>query len=1114
MMKRYIVVIAVLVGIAAALLLAGGGVSAYPTGWTSDQQMPGSSSYCDIAVKGNFVHYVTMNSYNQVVYVRSTDGGATWSSHVRLDLGPSADYFPQVEVGPNGYVFVAFRSVDMNGGSGPWRIALRRSVDNGATWEAGYFDYTTENQAHESCSLGRSENYMVFLAYEAMSGPGSGEYNVYFRQLGDAGLLARRTVSTEADGIDDRHPSINCEGTDMFWIAYEHRHTPIDIVAKRYNASTGFDLVQDPVDNSTGDCGRPDVAVTAAGAKYITWTTGTTVQQRMYQGITWSAVVNLMASAVAPDPDTAMSTGLTLCCETNSVYHATSGADTRVMQLPSTPSMICADGYGSTTWVAAVLGDGTTYIKKTDTTAPTGMLTINGHQADGQMDYSKHLLTLNVQNALDDWSATGTDPTGDDFTNGITTVEYYTNAVGTWDLVSTKNNAPWASEIDVGLQPGSAYQVQAIIYDTAGNTATLPFDTVFVDDEAPNTTISLSPTANSAGWNNRIPKATLSTSDPSLLKTEYKVDAVGGTGNTGGTNWTEYAGPFTVPEGKWTVTYRSNDKCGNVEIAKTKSVLVDVTRPVCAVTRPDKDTIQTGYYSDDSFRLSGTGNDENGLTKAAIFVDGVEKYHSHSSFNMSCIWNIEGLPERNYTIEVRSTDPAGNVGKSTKAVFVGNIAKDWYFAEGNTLTEFDEYICVMNPGDTDARVHFSFMCEDGQVIDAEITLAPTERQTVPIKRYVPEGHTGVSTHIRTDSQNVVAERPMYFVYKQGVPDFNFKGGHDVVGVNVPQKEWYFAEGTTRFHDECCNQFDEWILLQNPSDNQTANVTITYMLGTGQNVDKGYQVGPHSRVTVEVAKDVGRNQDVSAKVASDTAIMSERAMYFKFKGWAIDGSNVVGAISPSDTWSFAEGTTRSGYYEWLCIQNPNSVAADCAITYYSANGDKTVTHEVVPPRTRATVDVRSKVGDNKDVSIDLRTSAGTPVIAERPMYYIYGMSEPGKGWNGGDSAVGNPGPSTQYFLAEGTTIKDFDTYYTMLNPEDKKCKVVVQYIFGDGSDSTAEYWIEPHSRMTIDVRTAIKRDADVSGTIYAAFPIVIERPMYFNYKGVIQGGHDVSGYGVD
>jgi hypothetical protein len=85
---------------------------------------------------------------------------------------------------------------------------------------------------------------------------------------------------------------------------------------------------------------------------------------------------------------------------------------------------------------------------------------------------------------------------------------------------------------------------------------------------------------------------------------------------------------------------------------------------------------------------------------------------------------------------------------------------------------------------------------------------------------------------------------------------------------------------------------------------------------------------------------------------------------------------------------------------------------------------------------------------------------------------------------------------------------------MLNPEDKKCKVVVQYIFGDGSDSTAEYWIEPHSRMTIDVRTAIKRDADVSGTIYAAFPIVIERPMYFNYKGVIQGGHDVSGYGVD
>jgi len=138
----------------------------------------------------------------------------------------------------------------------------------------------------------------------------------------------------------------------------------------------------------------------------------------------------------------------------------------------------------------------------------------------------------------------------------------------------------------------------------------------------------------------------------------------------------------------------------------------------------------------------------------------------------------------------------------------------------------------------------------------------------------------------------------------------------------------------------------------------------------------------------------------------------------------------------------------------------------------------------------------------------------PVIAERPMYYIYGM-DAGKYWNGGDSVVGNPAPSSSYFLAEGTTISNFDTYYTMMNPRDDKiCNVAVEYMFGDGTTQRVEYCINPHSRLTVNVRDAIAREANVSGSISASFPIVIERPMYFNYGQGITGGHDVNGYGVD
>jgi hypothetical protein len=86
----------------------------------------------------------------------------------------------------------------------------------------------------------------------------------------------------------------------------------------------------------------------------------------------------------------------------------------------------------------------------------------------------------------------------------------------------------------------------------------------------------------------------------------------------------------------------------------------------------------------------------------------------------------------------------------------------------------------------------------------------------------------------------------------------------------------------------------------------------------------------------------------------------------------------------------------------------------------------------------------------------------------------------------------------------------------MNPDDKKgCNVVIEYVFGDGTSQIEEYWLPPHARTTINVRDAIKKEANVSGSITASFPIAIERPMYFDYDNRgLTGGHDVNGYGVD
>jgi hypothetical protein len=152
-----------------------------------------------------------------------------------------------------------------------------------------------------------------------------------------------------------------------------------------------------------------------------------------------------------------------------------------------------------------------------------------------------------------------------------------------------------------------------------------------------------------------------------------------------------------------------------------------------------------------------------------------------------------------------------------------------------------------------------------------------------------------------------------------------------------------------------------------------------------------------------------------------------------------------------------------------------------------------------------------VGDNQDVSTTI--SSDVPVIAERPMYFIYGM-ESGKNWDGGECVPGNPSPSATYLLAEGTTIPRFDTFYTLANPTARVCDVAVRYMFTDGSTKRGRYRIEAHSRLTINVRDAVGRLGDVSGYIAAPFPIVVERPMYFQYNKAITGGHGVNGYGID
>ena len=325
---------------------------------------------------------------------------------------------------------------------------------------------------------------------------------------------------------------------------------------------------------------------------------------------------------------------------------------------------------------------------------------------------------------------------------------------------------------------------------------------------------------------------------------------------------------------------------------------------------------------------------------------------------------------------------------------VGAISpsKEWYFAEGYTGEGFDEWICVLNPGDSPANLTFSFQTQEAGLIQKTGYSVPAHsRGSFKINDVLgPDYQT--SLKLASDVP-VVAERPMYFDYS-GMGAWHWQGGHCVMGAPSLSKEYYFAEGTTR------SGFEEWITLQNPNGEEIS-VDATYQLGQGNPVPATYDLAPNTRRTVFVPHEVGEDRDVSVHLVSESDFLAERPTYFSYSYMDLSsqgGHCVIGATSPATGWFLAEGCTRSGFNQWICLQNAGTEDAMVQITYYTQEAGALAPKElVVPAGTRRTVMVNNDAGSGYQLSCGL--SSDKAIVVERPMYFVCG------GCPGGHDVVG-------------------------------------------------------------------------------------------------------------
>jgi len=326
-------------------------------------------------------------------------------------------------------------------------------------------------------------------------------------------------------------------------------------------------------------------------------------------------------------------------------------------------------------------------------------------------------------------------------------------------------------------------------------------------------------------------------------------------------------------------------------------------------------------------------------------------------------------------------------GHDTQAAL--DTSKTWYFAEGTTRAGFEEWLCLGNPGITDAKVNVTYIFSDGSSVTLPYTVPAFKRYTVDVNSTIgPE----MDVALKVDSdQPMVAERPMYFNYRS-----KWNDGSITLGATAPATTWYFAEGTTR------SNFDEWLCLANPGT-EDAKVHIIYHKAGAADSDQYIDVPAARRRTIDVNAVLGPEIDVAMKIDSDKAIIAERPMYFNYQNKWNGGHDSIGVNSTATNWYFAEGTTRPGFEEWLCLLNPGDINATVSVKYTFQDANTQQQDLVLMPGQRFSIFVNQVVGPGKDVAVKIESDQG--IIAERSMYFSYHDA-----WDGGSNAMGCVPPS--------------------------------------------------------------------------------------------------------
>ena len=258
----------------------------------------------------------------------------------------------------------------------------------------------------------------------------------------------------------------------------------------------------------------------------------------------------------------------------------------------------------------------------------------------------------------------------------------------------------------------------------------------------------------------------------------------------------------------------------------------------------------------------------------------------------------------------------------------------WYLAEGATHGYFNLFYLLQNPSPTQtAQVQIRYLLPSGPPILQTYDVLPNTRATVYVDQQPGLGAIDVSGAITSlNGVPIIVERAMY-----SSAAGTFAAGHDSAGVTSPSLDWFFAEGATD------GFFDTFLLLANPNGSP-ANVHATYLLPSGQTVQKDYVVPANSRRTLNVEFEDPQlsGTAVSTRLTSTNGIrfLAERSMWWPHGQAWFEAHNAAGATTTGTRWAVADGEVGllpEDTATFLLVANTSAFAGTVRVTLLFETG---------------------------------------------------------------------------------------------------------------------------------------------------------------------------------